>query len=162
MDADSLMLPLDAQQAVSLADLPLQLFQRLAIHPINVLRIDGKVKAGFPSPADGLDIAEIDLNRELIRHPQATFLVRASGPSMVLAGIHDGDMLLVDRAIDAQPGHIVIGIIDNDFTVKYLRRRAGKYFLEAANPTFPPIIPRNGQTLKVFGVVTSSITRFLR
>ncbi len=124
--------------------------------------VDGRVRAGFPSPADDFDTTEIDIARELVTHPQATFFLRASGMSMIGAGINDGDMLLVNRALEAKPGHVVVAIIDNEFTVKYLRMRAGRPFLEPANPTFPCIFPRGNQQLEVWGVVTCSITRFIR
>jgi DNA polymerase V len=162
MTADILTLPLAASEPVRLADLPPSLFQRVTCTPIRIRVIDGSIKAGFPSPADDFNTTELDLMRELVRHPQATFMIRASGLSMIGAGINDGDVLLVDRALHAMPGHIVVAVIDADFTVKYLRRRAGRAYLEAANPTFPPIFPRDGQTLEIFGVVTSSITRFVK
>jgi DNA polymerase V len=161
MSADIIPLPLAPAAPVHLADLPPGLFQRLACQPIRVRVVDGTVQAGFPSPADDFNSTEIDLTRVLIPHPQATFMVRASGPSMIGAGINDGDVLLVDRALEAAPGHIVVAVIDADFTVKYLRRRAGRIYLEAANPTYPPIFPRDGQALEIWGVVTSAITRFV-
>ena len=79
---------------------------------------------------------------------------------MVEAGIFDKDIMVVDRAIKARHGHIVVAVVDGDFTVKRLYQRAGRIKLKAANPTFPDIVPKEGQTIEVWGVVTSSIKQF--
>ena len=81
---------------------------------------DACVRAGFPSPAADFAAKRIDLTTELISHPQATFLLRVAGSSMCEEGIDDGDLILVDRAIKPQHRHIVVGVVDNDFTVKKL------------------------------------------
>lgn len=120
----------------------------------------GRVRAGFPSPADDFTVKRIDLTEVLITHPQATFLLRVSGTSMQDAGIIDGDMLVVDKAIKPRHGHIVVAVVDGEFTVKYLHQRAGRTWLRAANPTFPDIRPKDGQTIEVWGVVSSCIKRF--
>lgn len=125
------------------------------------LALVGAVHAGFPSPADDFAAKRIDLTEVLITHPQATFLLLARGLSMVNAGIYDGDMLVVNRAVKPRHGHIVVAVVDGDFTVKTLYQRAGRVKLQAANVTFPDIIPRDGQTLEVWGVVTSSIRRYV-
>ena len=119
-----------------------------------------KVQAGFPSPAEDFTVKRIDLTEVLVTHPQATFLLRVSGDSMRDAGIFDGDMLVVDKAIKPRHGHIVVAVVDGEFTVKYLYQRAGRTKLKPANPTFPEITPKDGQTIEVWGVVTSSIKRF--
>lgn len=118
------------------------------------------VAAGFPSPAEDFLVQRIDLTQELITHPQATFLLRVSGESMRDAGIFDGDMLVVDKAIKPRHGHVVVAVVDGEFTVKYLYQRAGRVKLRPANPTFPEITPHEGQLLEVWGVVTASIKRF--
>ncbi|KGM38699.1 repressor [Aquabacterium sp. NJ1] len=120
----------------------------------------GAVCAGFPSPADDFAARRIDLTEVLIAHPQATFLLRAQGWSMKDAGIGDGDMLVVDRAISPRHNHIVVAVVDGEFTVKTLYQRAGRIRLKPANPTFPDIVPRQGQTIEIWGVVTSCIKRF--
>ncbi|WPB58661.1 translesion error-prone DNA polymerase V autoproteolytic subunit [Xylophilus sp. GOD-11R] len=121
------------------------------------------VRCGFPSPADDFNCKRVDLTEQLVQHPQATFLVKVRGDSMKEAGIFDGDVLVVDRAIRAAQGHIVVAVLDGgEFTVKYLQRRAGHIRLVAANPTYPDIVPREGQTLEVWGVVTASIKQFRR
>lgn len=118
------------------------------------------VHAGFPSPAEDFAAKRIDLTAELITHPQATFLVRVSGESMSGAGITDGDVLIVDRALKPEHGSVVVAMVDGEFTVKYLHQRHGQFKLRAANPTYPDIVPRDGQMVEVWGVVTASIKRF--
>jgi DNA polymerase V len=120
----------------------------------------GTVRAGFPSPAEELGARRQDLNELLIKHPLATFFWRVRGTSMVQAGIADGDILVVDRALEPRHGDIVVAEVDNDFTVKFLHRRAGRARLVASDPTFPDIVPRDGQTLVVCGVVTCAIKQF--
>jgi DNA polymerase V len=118
------------------------------------------VPAGFPSPADDVAAKRIDLNEILVTHPQATFLFRVSGTSMNDAGIHDDDIVLVNRALKPRHGNVVLATVDNEFTVKYLHSRHGQLRLKSANPTYPDIVPKEGQTVSVWGVVTSSITLF--
>lgn len=128
--------------------------------PLLALLIRNRVCAGFPSPAEDLGAKRIDLTQVLITHPQATYFLRASGHSMVEAGIFDNDILVVDRAIKPRNNHIVVAVIDGDFTVKQLYQRLGRIKLKAANPTFPDIVPKDGQTIEIWGVVTSSIKQF--
>ena len=120
------------------------------------------VKAGFPSPAQDYMEGEIDLNDILVRHREATFYVRVSGDSMKDAGIFDGDMLVVDKAIKPRHGHIVVAVVDGDFTCKQLWQRGGRLKLKAANPTFADIVPTEGQTVEVWGVVIAAIKQFKR
>jgi DNA polymerase V len=115
------------------------------------------VQAGFPSPAEDHAIERVDLNKVLIKHPQATFLMRVRGASMREAGIDDGDVVLVDRAIKASHGHVVVAVVDGEFTVKRLSKRGSNLTLQAANPTYPDIVPRDGQTVEIWGVVTTAI-----
>ncbi len=122
--------------------------------------LGNRVCAGFPSPAEDLGGERIDLTKILVVHAQATYLLRASGHSMVEAGIFDNDIMLVDRAIKPRHNHIVVAVVDGDFTVKRLHQRAGRIKLKAANPTFADIVPKDGQTLEIWGVVTSSIKQF--
>ena len=128
--------------------------------PLLVLLLQNRVTAGFPSPAEDLGAQRIDLTQVLITHPQATYFLRASGHSMVEAGIFDGDILVVDRAVKPRHNHVVVAVVDGDFTVKRLYQRAGRTKLKAANPTFADIVPKEGQTIEVWGVVTSSIKQF--
>lgn len=125
--------------------------------PAWVVRLAYAVQAGFSSPAEDYATKAIDLNDVLIRHKQATFLMKVKGLSMREAGIDDGDTVVVDRAIKPVHGHIVVAVVDNEFTVKRLWKRAGRIKLQAANPTYPDIVPKEGQTVEVWGVVTNAI-----
>ena len=118
------------------------------------------MRAGFPSPAEDLGENRIDLVKELITHPQATFLIRARGDSMQLAGIFDNDIMVVNKALKPRHQDIVVAVVDGEFTVKQLYQRSGRIKLKAANPTYADITPKEGQTLEVWGVVTSSIKQF--
>lgn len=122
---------------------------------------EGYIRAGFPSPAEDFAVNRLDLTQILIKHPQSTYLWRARGLSMREMGINDGDLLVVDRAVRPVHGHVVVATVDGEFTVKELYQRGGRMRLKAANPTFPDIIPKDGQTIEVWGVVTNGIKRFV-
>jgi DNA polymerase V len=111
----------------------------------------------FASPADDFAEKRCDLNELLITHPMATFFWRARGLSMLAAGIADEDILVVDRALTPLSGDVVVAEVDNVFTVKFLRRRAGRWRLCAADPTYPDVIPRDDQQLVVCGVVIAVV-----
>ncbi|OYX30358.1 MAG: hypothetical protein B7Z03_06310 [Hydrogenophilales bacterium 32-62-9] len=111
------------------------------------------VQAGFPSPADDHQEDRLDLNRLLVRHPEATYYLRAKGDSMTGAGIQDGDLLMVDRAIEAKPGMIVVAAVDNEFTVKLLEATPSGFCLAPANPHYAKIILKDAQELVLWGVV---------
>src|SRR5215217_1906238 len=99
------------------------------------------VPAGFPSPADDYLEGEIDLNRYLIERPAACYLMRVSGNSMSGAGIMDRDIVVVDRSVEAVPGHVVVAVIDGEMTIKRLRRlRDGRLLLKAENPEYPSTV----------------------
>src|SRR4029450_3649780 len=101
----------------------------------------------------------IDLNELLIKNPEATYVLKAQGNSMIGAGIFDGDMVLVKRTNTAKEGDIVIARIDGDgYTMKYLKKHAGKFYLEPANKNYKPIYPT--QELKIEAVVIASIRQF--
>lgn len=120
----------------------------------------GSARAGFPSPAEDLQERAIDLGQVLVSHPQATFLIRARGTSMIDAGIHDNAILVVDRALKAQHLDIVVAVVDGEFTIKRLHKTAARVKLKAANPTFGDILFKEGQSLEIWGVVTSAINQF--
>jgi DNA polymerase V len=128
--------------------------------PLQALLLKNKVCAGFPSPAEDLGAQRIDLTSLLVVHAQATYFLRASGHSMVEAGIFDDDIMVVDRAVRPRHGHIVVAVVDGEFTVKRLYQRAGRIKLRAANVTFPDIVPKDGQTIEIWGVVRSTIKQF--
>lgn len=112
------------------------------------------VPAGFPSPADDHVDALFDLNKLLFRHPDATYLVRVAGESMAGAEIHAGDLLAVDKHLEADHGHIVVAVVDGDCTVKRLERRGADWWLVPANPAFEPYRIRTGEEIHIWGVVT--------
>ena len=117
------------------------------------------VRAGFPSPADDYVSETLDLNEHLIQHKEATYFLRAKGHSMTGAGIQDGDLLVVDRALTPAHRCVVIAVVDGEFTVKRLFKRGGKIRLLAENPDFAPIEFQEGQELLIWGVVTSVVHR---
>ena len=122
-----------------------------------VTSLPATIPAGFPSPAEDHAGKRVDLNEVLIKHPLSTYLMRVRGASMREAGIDDGDVVIVDRAIKPAHGHVVVAVVDAEFTVKRLWRRGSNLKLQAANPTYPDIIPRDGQTVEIWGVVTNAI-----
>lgn len=117
------------------------------------------VRAGFPSPADDYVMGTLDLNEYLVTHPEATFLVRASGVSMTGAGIQDGDVLVVDRSLTPVHRSVVIAVVDGEFTCKRLYQRGGRIRLLAEHPDYSPIDLADGQELQIWGVVTNVIHR---
>ena len=113
-----------------------------------------RVPAGFPSPADDYVQDRVDLNEHLILHRDASFILRVSGWSMVGAGIHDGDELIVDRAIEPNDGHVVVAVINGELTVKRLRKSGKAVRLMAENPEYPDIEFNEDEELVIWGVVT--------
>jgi DNA polymerase V len=112
------------------------------------------VKGGFPSPADDYIEKELDLNELMIRHPAATFYVRVDGDSMIGAGIHPGDILVVDRSLKALDGKIVVAVIDGEFTVKRLRLKQRRVTLVAENSAYRDLCITDANDFRVWGVVT--------
>ena len=118
---------------------------------------DGRVPAGFPSPADDYIELPLDLNEFLVQNKAATFMMRVSGDSMQDAGILDGDLLVVDRAIKPVSGSIVVVAVNGEYMVKRLRRTAADLWLDPANSQFQPMRIEPGQELHIFGVVKHAI-----
>ena len=137
-------------------------------------KVSGSVVAGFPSPAEQYQEPPLDLNELLVKRPAATFFVRVQGDSMIGEGIHDGDLLVVDRSLRPASGDVIIACVDGDFTVKTLRlvngergtgnvergMGNGEVRLVAANPNYPDIVLKPGQELDYFGKVTACIHQF--
>lgn len=119
-----------------------------------------KVQAGSPSPADDSIEAFLDLNAYLVPSPGDTFMVRATGDSMVNAGIHSGNILIVDRSQEAKHGQIVIAALDSELTVKRLYRKNGVIKLEADNPNYQDILVSNDSEMFIWGVVKKCIVEF--
>ena len=117
----------------------------------------GRLPAGFPSPADDYIEGKLDLNRHLIKHPAATFFVGVTGDSMTGAGIHSGDLLIVDRSLEAVDGNVIVAALDGDLTVKRLRTRDGTLSLVPENRGYQPIDITEQQSFEIWGVVTNVI-----
>jgi|GEM_PF-994542 len=113
--------------------------------------------AGFPSPAHEYLENRLDLNQHLIKHPAATFFVRVSGDSMIGAGIFPGDMLIVDRSLEATDKKVVIAVLDGELTVKRLRRSASEVWLTPENSAYKPIRVNDKEQFEIWGVVTNVI-----
>jgi DNA polymerase V len=130
--------------------------------PLSTALFTERVQAGFPSPAQGYEQKGIDLNALMVANPPATYFVRAQGDSMLDAGIRDGDMLVVDFSLQAKHGDIVIAKLDDSFTVKRLHKQRGIVQLCAENTVthYPPIVPQEGETLEVIGVVRWAIHQY--
>ncbi len=116
-----------------------------------------RVAAGFPSPADDYEERQLDLNEHLVQRPESTFFVRASGDSMINAGIHSGDILVVDRSLEPKHGKVVIAIIDNELTVKRLYKTDSQISLVPENPNYKSIELAEESELQIWGVVTNVI-----
>lgn len=120
-----------------------------------------RIAAGFPSPADDYLDHPLDFNELLIAHPAATFAVRVAGDSMEGAGIYAGDIAVVDRALTAVDGSIILGILDGEFTIKRFRQSRKGAWLEAANPSYAPIPLDEHRAFEVWGVVRYTLHRLV-
>jgi len=115
------------------------------------------VSAGFPSPAEDDKEERLDLNELLIKHPSSTFFLRVSGSSMIKAGIHHQDILVVDRSLEPLDGRIVIASLNGELTVKRLKCIGKQVMLVAENDGYPPINITEEMDFRVWGVVTNVI-----
>lgn len=120
---------------------------------------EGRVQAGFPSPAQGEYADSIDLNRALITNPAATFCARVIGNSMVDVGINEGDLLIIDRSLTPHDGSIAVCFIDGDFTVKRLSVKEEGLFLTPANASYPELRVGEDSHFEVWGIVSHIIKR---
>ena len=120
----------------------------------------GDVKAGFPSPADDFIDSPLDLNREFVHNPSATFFVRVSGDSMAGDGIDDGDLLIVDKSLAPYDGCIAICFVDGEFTVKRVNMEKSCVWLMPSNPKYKPIRVDAGNDFMVWGIVRHVIKTF--
>lgn len=112
------------------------------------------IHAGFPSPATDYMTQAIDLNKELVRHPAATFYGRVVGDSMIDAGVDEGDILVIDKSLEPQEGDMAVCFVDGEFTLKYLRFHPGGLTLQPANDRYRSIEVGEDTDFKVWGIVT--------
>jgi repressor LexA len=118
----------------------------------------GLVEAGFPSAAEEELLDVMDFDEYLTPNKEASYILRVKGDSMIDAGIQPGDMVIVERRAQYKPGAIVVAMIDGDYTMKYLRKRNEKYFLEPANEKYKPIYPQ--ESFRVEAVVTAVVRKY--
>jgi repressor LexA len=126
----------------------------------NEIPLVGYVEAGMPSPAEEQALDHVTIDDLLLGERDKMYLLRVKGLSMIDAGIHEGDLLLVERTLHARNGDIVVANLDGEWTVKYLRERRGKRYLEAANEDYPDLWPEG--SLEIGGVVRSVIRSYER
>lgn len=119
-----------------------------------------KVVAGFPSPADDNIEYALDLNQQLIKRPETTFLLKVQGDSMKKVGIHNGDILVVDRSLEPSDGKVVIAALDGELTVKRLSIKSTGMWLVPENDHYLPIPVRENSDMVIWGVVTATIRQF--
>ena len=138
-----------------------------AVLPLAIDAIDSSVPlfqfaipAGFPSPATDYMEDGLDLNAYLVKHKAASYMFRVQGHSMRNAGIMDGDKVVVDRSITAQHDHIVVAVINGEYTIKRLHSRPGCTELRADNPAFKPICFTENSSLEIWGVVVGVVRRY--
>lgn len=119
--------------------------------------VDAFISAGFPSPADDYLEGKLDLNKLLIRNPSSTFFARVRGKSMQGAGIHDGDILIIDKSLEPKQNSVLICFIDGEFTVKRIKKVNNEMYLMPENKDFEPIKVEKGSDFRLWGVVTHCI-----
>jgi len=116
--------------------------------------------AGFPSPANDYAERPLGLDELLVQHPAATFYMRVEGDLFGDAGVNDGDILVVDRALEAGDGEIIVGVIGGEFVIRRLRRHGRQRFFVLAEDDPAPLLLRTDDDFAIWGVVTASIRRF--
>lgn len=129
--------------------------------PLEITFFDVGLSCGFPSPAADYEQASLDLNTYLVSNRAATFFFTVSGNSMKNAGIHDGDRVAVDRSILPRHGHIVVAVVNQEYTLKRLYCHQGIVELHADNPEYSPILFADGEELMIWGVVSAVIRKLV-
>jgi SOS regulatory protein LexA len=132
--------------------------QLIPKRPMTAIPILGSIQAGFPSPAEEELQDVVSLDEYLISNPNSTFIVKVQGDSMIDAGIHQDDLVLIQKNLQPKDGDIVIAQVDGEWTLKYFKQKAKKAYLQAANQKYPTIIPR--QELVIAGVVIANIRKY--
>ena len=130
------------------------IFKIISNNPSSPPFYEGRVSAGFPSPADDYLEKGLDLHELLVDHPAATFFVRVQGESMNGAGLASGDILIVDRSLTPQSGKVVVALLNGEFTVKRLLRKDKQVSLVPDNPRYKTIVVTPEDDFQIWGVVT--------
>jgi DNA polymerase V len=138
----------------------LQVYAAMTDTVLELNYVQSGISAGFPSPADDFLDAGIDLNQELIKHPYSTFYGRVKGDSMRDAGIHNGDILIIDKSLEATNGRIAVCFIDGEFTVKKIKIEQNCCWLMPANENYKPIRVTSDNEFLIWGVVINVIKYF--
>lgn len=128
--------------------------------PWHFRQFSQRIPAGFPSPAADYAEDSLDINEYLIPHKASTFIFTVVGDSMKNVGILDGDKVVVDRSIEPKHRHIVIAVVNSEYTIKRLYKRAGAIELRPENPDYQPICFTGQDELQIWGVVTGALRRF--
>lgn len=118
----------------------------------------GLVEAGIPSPTEEQVLDTMNIDDYVGGNREASYMLRVKGDSMIEAGIHEGDMVLVERTSNAKDRDIVIAYVDQEWTIKYFRQKGGRVFLEPANKNYKPIYPE--QDLQIVAVVKAVIRKY--
>ena len=126
-------------------------------HTTLLIPLAETISAGFPSPAEDYIELGVDLNKYLIKNPISTFFLRVSGNSMNNAGIYNNDLLIIDRSINPNPGHIVVALLDGEFTLKRLIKEKNNYYLKADKENYPAISLYEYVDIQIWGVAIYSI-----
>ena len=135
----------------------IDIYSALTAFPLELPLISSDISAGFPSPAlDFIDIS-IDLNKHLIKHPSSTFYGRVKGESMKDAGINDGDLLVIDKSLDAKDGNIAICYLEGEFTLKRIKISSEGVWLMPANEKYSPIQINPDSDFLIWGIVVHVI-----
>ena len=142
-------------------NIKLEFFKPSVKSKIELPLVEATISAGFPSPADDYSEARLDLNKELISNESATFYARVRGDSMTLAGISDGDLLIIDKSKTPANGSIVVCLIDGEFTVKRLQKKGNQFFLMPENENYQPIKIKPENDVTIWGVVTYTIKKHI-
>lgn len=142
--------------------MPIEIFSVNNTTALPIPYIEDGVQAGFPSPAQEYISESIDLNKELIEHPAATFYGRVSGDSMIEEGIEEGDVLIIDRSLEPQNKDLTVCYVDDGFTLKRIIIDSDKIWLKPANAMLDPILVTPDNQFCIWGVVTYVIKKYRR
>ncbi len=118
----------------------------------------GLIEAGFPSAAEEELLDVMNFDEYLVPNKESSYILKVKGDSMIDAGIREGDMVIVERKATYKPGQIVVAMVDGEYTMKYLRKKGDKYFLEPANEKYKPIYP--SEAFRVEAVVTAVVRKY--